>query len=357
MNQPKRILICPLNWGLGHATRCIPIIHLLLKKNAEVIIAADGRPLELLKQEFPGLECICLQGYDIQYPDNGSMVWKMLFSIPKISLGIRKEHKTLKKIIIEKKIDVVISDNRFGLWSKDIKSIFITHQLMIKAPVAEKFLHRINLNYIKRYNECWIPDIEGPDNFSGDLAHKYKQPGNTFFIGILSRFNRPSDAKNETSEYDVMAIVSGPEPQRSIFEHLIVKQFQQNNLKALIVCGKTEKGQKKEIKGNIELIDHLGTDEMQKAILNSKIILARSGYSTIMDLAVLGKKAVFIPTPGQTEQEYLALMMMQKKMVYSQTQAEFDLDKALLELDNYKGLQSVGENNVLEKRIDQLLTN
>lgn len=364
MQKQKRILICPLDWGLGHATRCIPIIRLLLKKNAEVIIAADGRPLELLKQEFPQLEFISLKGYDINYSANGSMAAKMVFSIPKIYRGIKKEHEALKKIIQKKKIDIVISDNRFGLWSKDVKSIFITHQLMIKAPFAEKLLHRKNLNYITQFDECWVPDAEGNANLSGDLSHKYPLHERTFFIGALSRFysnkkdfsTPPESHRDEmTTNYDLMAIISGPEPQRSIFEEIITAQIKQLKIKALIVCGKTEKEESTEINADIKIVSHLKSDEMQSAILNSKIILARSGYSTIMDLSVLGKKAIFIPTPGQTEQEYLAKELMKKGIAFSERQKEFDLQKALTESENYKGFEEIGNSDELEKRIDVLL--
>ena len=364
MFSPKRILICPLDWGLGHATRCIPIIRSLTKKNVTVIIAADGRPLQLLKKEFPELEFICLKGYSINYPNKGSMVFKMLFSIPKLFLGIYNEHNSLKKIIQEKKIDIVISDNRFGLWNKKIKSIFITHQLMIKTPFAEKFLHRINLYFIKKYDECWVPDVEGSTNLSGDLSHKYTLPENTFFVGTLSRFNNVQPRKSldtidcfvpRNDVYDAMAIISGPEPQRSIFEKLILEQLKQMNLKALVVCGKTELEQKIETKGNIDIVNHLKADEMLQAILNSKIIIARSGYSTIMDLAALGKKAIFIPTPGQTEQEYLAEELMKKNIAYAIRQEEINLEKALKESEKFKGFEMIGANDELEKRINNQL--
>ena len=350
MNNPKRILICPLDWGLGHATRCIPVIRLLLKKNMEVIIAADGRPLALLKQEFPQLEFIVLKGYNIRYPDSGKMTRKMAFSIPKILKGIKTEHQALKKIIKEKKIDVVISDNRFGCWNKKIKSIFITHQLMIKSPFAEKLLHRINLRFIKNYDECWIPDVKGKLSLSGDLSHKYILPENTFFIGPLSRFNNVP--QNIKYKYDAMAIVSGPEPQRSIFEKLILEQLTQTNLKSIVVRGLTEDHDQKETKNNIEIVSHLKANEMQEAILNSKIIIARSGYSTIMDLATLGKKAIFIPTPGQTEQEYLAEILMQKNIIFYQLQKNIDLKEALKEAEKYKGFERIGSGKELEKRIE-----
>ena len=377
MQKQKRILICPLDWGLGHATRCIPIIHLLIKKNAEVIIAADGRPLDLLKQEFPQLRFISFKGYNIQYPASGSMKTKMLLSIPKIVSGIKEEQQQLEKIINEYNIDIVISDNRYGCWSKKIKSVFITHQLMIKAPLGENILHKKVLKYIENYHECWVPDISGSTSLSGDLAHKYKLPENVYFVGALSRFHPGfvrydkkdfshldsarcdkdfSTPLEMTTSYDIMAIISGPEPQRSIFEKLIIEQLKQSKINALIVCGKTESKQKTETIGNIKIVSHLKSDEMQEAILRSKIIIARSGYSTIMDMAMLSKKAIFIPTPGQTEQEYLAKELMNKKIAFSQTQATFDLRKALKESENYKGFEKVESSDELEKRIDLLLS-
>ncbi len=352
MSTPKRILICPLDWGLGHATRCIPIIRLLKEKNTKVIIAADGRPFELLKQEFPELEFVRLSGYDIQYPNTGSMLWKMLFSIPKILKGIKNEHQQLDKIIDEYKIDCVISDNRYGCWNKKVKSIFITHQLMIKSVFAEKLLHKIVLFYIKKYNECWVPDFGRVNNLSGDLAHKYPLPLNTFFVGALSRFKK---VEMKSFEYDVMAIVSGPEPQRTLFEIKLLDQLSTTNLKALLVEGKTEIEQTIETHGNVKIVSHLKSVEMQEAILKSKIIIARSGYSTIMDMAILGKKAVFMPTPGQTEQEYLAELLMQKNIAYSQTQKEFNLQTALKNSGGYDGFDATETSTDLEKRIDFIL--
>ncbi len=354
MLTQKRILICPLNWGLGHATRCIPIINLLLKKNATVIISAEGRALALLQNEFPDLEYIPLQGVDIRYSTKNFLIFKIIFSIPKIVNSIWREHRILKKIIEEKKIDIVISDNRFGLWNKRVKSVFITHQLMIKLPGVEKLLHKINVYFIKKYDECWIPDIEGSNNLSGDLSHSYPLPNNAFFIGVLSRFQKKETPTITAITYDVMAMVSGPEPQRSVFEKLLIKQLQQSKIKALIVCGKTEISQKKETLNTIEIVSHLNADEMQQAILQSNIIISRSGYSTIMDLAILGKKAIFIATPGQTEQKYLAKSLMKKKIAFSQQQSTLDLAIALKEIEKYKGFNGFENEDVLEKRIEAL---
>ena len=346
-----KILICPLDWGLGHATRCIPVIQYLLQKNTEVIIAADGRPLALLKKEFPTIEFIKLRGYEINYPSRGTMVLKMLFSIPKIIRGIYREHQTLHKIVSDKKIDVVISDNRFGLWNKKTYNIFITHQIRIKAPFGEHLLYRINRYFINKYNECWIPDIAEENNFSGDLSRKFSGIKNAQYIGLLSRMEN----KNEKLKYDLTVILSGPEPQRSIFENIILKQLNDTSLKMLVVQGIAEKQERKNICERVEIVSHLNSIDMEAAMSASKIILCRSGYSSIMDCAVLGKKTIFVPTPGQTEQEYLADYFMQKGIAYSVSQKDFNLTAAIEKSLSYKGFESAEENSGFKKYVDNFL--
>ena len=347
-----RILIAPLDWGLGHATRCIPIIKYLLEKKCEVIIGADGRPLDLLKKEFPLCEFVIIRGYDISYPKNGSMVLKIAAQIPKILLGIKREHDQLKKIIKEKKIDAVISDNRFGLWSREVPCVFITHQLMVKSPFGEKIIHQLNKKYISKFTECWIPDMK-EGGLSGDLAHKFPIPENAQYVGVLSRFF--AKAQNDKYKRDLLVILSGPEPQRTTFEEKILKQIAANppvsqsetspfTRGILIVQGITEKNERINlpagqagISENVEMVSHLTSAELQREILSSEIILSRSGYSIVMDLAVLGKKAIFVPTPGQTEQVYLAKYFSEKKIAYSVSQNKFDLNFALQESKKYNG--------------------
>lgn len=353
MKQPQRILICPLDWGLGHATRCIPVINSFLSKKTEVIIAADGRPYDLLKKEFPQLTFVRLKGYDVNY-SSGNMALQMIFSIPKILKGIKDEYNAIQKIIAEHKIDIVISDNRYGCWGKTTRNVLMTHQLMIKSPFGENTLHRIVLSHIKNFHECWIPDYAGPENLTGDLSHKYQLPERTFFIGALTRFNKKSIISGQ--QFKVMAIVSGPEPQRSIFEKIILDHLVKSGLKSLLVKGIPE-GHEKEIQTeNVKIVTHLSADEMWQAITNSEIIVSRSGYSTVMDLSALEKKVVFIPTPGQTEQEYLAEYFMQKKIAFYQKQSKLDLKKALKDSENYTGFRSLPESNDLLKRIEVILS-
>jgi len=352
-----KILIAPLDWGLGHATRCIPIIKYLLEKKCEVIIGAESRPLHLLKKEFPSSEFVQIRGYHISYSKNGSMVFKMASQIPKILSGIKQEHELLKRIIKEKKIDAVISDNRFGWWSKKIPCVFITHQLMVKSPFVENLIYMLNKNYISKYSECWVPDAAGENNLSGDLSHKFPLPKNAKYVGVLSRFTStpPLLSKEKGVRNEVLIILSGTEPQRTIFEKKIIEQITLLKKKILIIQGITEKNEHKKISENVEMVSHLTSEELQKEILASEIILSRPGYSTIMDLAVLGKKAIFVPTPGQTEQEYLAKYFSEKKIAYSVSQKAFDLNTSLNESKKYSGFTENYSGEKFKQAVDEFI--
>ena len=335
----SRILICPLNWGIGHASRCIPIIKALQSEGAEVIIAADGRPLALLQKEFPQLETIVFKGYNPHYPNYGSMAWKMFLNMFPILIGIWKEHIKLKKIIRDYNINAVISDNRFGLWTRKVPCVYITHQLMIKAPwhlkPTEPFLHLFHRFIINRYDRCWVPDLIGDENISGQLSHLYPIPAHAEFIGPLSRFSfkRPIPPQ----ENFILAIVSGPEPQRTIFEELLIKQLTEYNQPAILISGIIESETIEKL-NNITIYPHLETEKLESLIQKAALVISRSGYSTIMDLSILKKKAVFIPTPGQTEQEYLAEYHSKKGNCISFTQKNFDIGMAMAQVDNCIGL-------------------
>ena len=306
MNKKKKILVAPLNWGLGHATRCMPIIDRLLNEGNEVIIAAAGAPLVLLKARFPQCAFIEWKGVSIHY--SGNMIFSMLFQVPKILWSIYKEHQQLKKIIEEYQIDMVISDNRFGLWNKKIHSVFITHQVNIISPFAEKLLFKINKWFIEKYDECWVPDYEGENNLSGILSHPkyeyYKKnfPKNLKYIGPQSRFVKGNF--DVEKKYEVVGIVSGPEPQRTLFFEQLKNDFEKINGKTLLIGGKPNE-KFSSSNSEHEIVNHLADEEFITALYSAKKIICHSGYSTIMDLHVLGLKAEYVATKGQTEQEYL----------------------------------------------------
>jgi len=305
-----KILICPLNWGLGHATRCVPVIRQLLAEGHEPVVAADGFPLEFLRQEFPSLRFVHLPSYSVYYAAGKSQVGAMLFNFPNIITGIIREHFWLRDMLLSEHFDQIISDNRFGMWNKQVHSIYITHQLMVKMPRGLKFLeplvHRIHGWFINRYAECWIPDVAENGGLSGDLSHKYPLPRHAKFIGPLSRFQGMENTKPDMT-YDVVAVISGVEPQRTMFEDNLMLKYRDQPGKTLIVCGQPQTGFSEKRRGNVTLVSHLSDPEMVAVLLGAKKIICRSGYSSIMDLNALNClcKAELVPTPGQTEQEYL----------------------------------------------------
>ena len=348
MKAKKRILVAPLDWGIGHATRCIPIIKALIANNFEVILAADGRPMHLLSAEFPKIEMIRFEGYNIKYPKFLPMSISMLLQAPKLLWKIKKENTALPEIIKDYNIDGVISDNRFGLYSNQVPCVFITHQLQIQSPYFTESMRKFNYKYINKYAACWVMDDEKL-NLAGNLSKPNTLPNNTSYIGMQSRFEKQETDK----KYDFLAIVSGPEPQRTILEKGLINALKDRKEKSLIVLGKPEANSSEQI-GSLTIKSHLNAIDLNTAILQSELIICRPGYSTIMDLAKLEKKAIFIPTPGQTEQEYLADNFMKKGMFYVQKQSEFNFEIALKESSNYKGFNTTLPEYIILKDLFQI---
>ena len=331
----KNILIAPLNWGLGHATRCIPIIKALEKNQYTPIIASDGDALQLLQKEFPHLQALELPSYQIEYAKNGAdFKWKMLKNTPKMIEAILEEKKVVKKWVKEFQLVGIISDNRLGVYNKKVQSVFITHQLNVLSGNTSWISSKLHQQIIKKFDECWIPDFEDEPNLTGKLGHLKNSNFNLKYIGPLSRLEK----ENLSFKYDLMVLLSGPEPQRGILEVLLLEKLLAFNGKIIFIKGKVEAKQKIEQIEHITYYNFMTAQELERAFNESKVILSRSGYTTIMDIAKLEKKAFFIPTPGQYEQEYLAKRLKKLGLVPFATQDEFTLEN-LEEIVNYKGLQ------------------
>jgi uncharacterized protein (TIGR00661 family) len=330
----KTILIAPLNWGLGHATRCIPIIKALQENNYIPIIASDGIALELLKKEFPYIQTLKLPSYQIEYAKNGkNFKWKLLKNFPEMLQAIWKEEKKVRKWIKKYDIDGIISDNRLGVFSKKIPSVYLTHQLNVMTGNTTWFTSILHQHIIKKHRECWVPDIEGKLNLTGKLGHIEHPNFSLKYIGPLSRLHK----KEVPKLYDLMIILSGPEPQRSLLEEKLKEEIATYNGTIIFIQGIVEKEQKKEQVENVTYYNFMNSRQLEQAFNESDIVLCRSGYTTIMDLAQLGKKAFFIPTPGQYEQEYLAKKLKEEGLVPYAKQNHFCIE-SLKEIDNYKGL-------------------
>jgi hypothetical protein len=329
-----RILVVPLDWGLGHATRCIPIIKELLNNDCEVLIGAEGPQRFLLKKEFPHLTYLPVPTYNMWYSRRRSFfIVTILFQLPKLLLVIYKEHAWLKKVVKEEQIDAVISDNRFGLYHATIPAVYITHQLLIKSgnPFIEEITQRLHYRFIKKYTYCWVPDVEKEPSLGGALSHPGKLPPTVKYLGCLSRFEKLSGIEKK---YDLLILLSGPEPQRTLFEKQLLEQLPAFKGRVLFVRGLPAiETLDKEQKDNIQIVNHLPSNELNIALQQTKSVLSRSGYTTVMDLLKLQQTAILIATPGQTEQEYLSKHLMEQKLFYSVEQNSFSLKKAIMEAE------------------------
>lgn len=331
----KNILIAPLNWGLGHATRCIPIIKALEGNGFTPIIASDGIALEMLRKEFPCLQTVELPSYEIEYAKNGAnFKWKMLKNTPKMIEAVLEEKKIVKKWVKEFNLIGIISDNRLGVFNKKVQSVFITHQLNVLTGNTTWITSKLHQQVINKFDECWVPDFEDEPNLTGKLGHLKKPLFKLKYIGPLSRLER----KELPIQYDLMVILSGPEPQRGFLEGILNEKLVDFNGKIIFIKGKVESEQKKEQIGNILYYNFMTTPELEQSFNESKMVLCRSGYTTVMDLAKLRKKAFFIPTPGQYEQEYLAKKLKKNGLVPYAKQDNFEIED-LETISEYKGLQ------------------
>lgn len=361
MHTSPTILVAPLNWGLGHATRCIPVIQALLARGANVVVAASARPYHLLKQEFPNLQHIYFPNYEIEYPENENMAVTLLRKGPEMFWETWKENNKLHSLIREHNIQGVIADNRFGFYSSRVPTVFLAHQLNLHMTPGFGWLKPIanglNLSYARKFSQIWIPDFDGPVNLTGSLSHFDELPRTARYVGPLSRFAGMDKKPTGRFDYDVLITMSGPEPQRTLLEQRLTEQALTLPHKTLMVVGKTEEGNERvELSPTVHKVAHLSTVDMLDAMLSARYIVCRSGYSTIMDLAALGLKAAFIPTPGQPEQEYLAETFMHEGVAHYATQSVVELKSLLLEYDDYKGFNGYASNSdLLQNAIDDFL--
>lgn len=333
--QPIKVLIAPLDWGLGHATRCIPIATTLYKAGADVLFAVNEKQKALLQQEFPYAAFIHLEGYNIQYAKNPLLfAIKIVVQIPKILSAIKKENLWLNEILKKEKIDIVISDNRYGLYNKKLPCIFITHQLSIHSPFGKRWLQKINYRFINRFSQCWVPDSEDKMGVAGMLSHPEKTPAiPTHYIGILSRFQ---NCNKQSFIYDICVLLSGPEPQRTVLENILVAQLSTvTDKRILFIRGLPNAKDEKQLM-HVDFKNHLSQKELQEAICSSEFIVARSGYTTVMELLALKKKSILIPTPGQTEQEYLAKYLQERKKCISYQQDGLNILAAITQAQSYE---------------------
>ena len=340
----KKIMIAPLDWGLGHATRCIPIIDELMKLGAKVHLGGDGASFKLLKEAYPHLPAHDLPAYNIEYPSGTSGAWKTLFKAPDIIKAIKEERKVVDKIALQEGLDAIISDNRYGAHTKNSHCIFMCHQLRVLPPKGLRWgapvIFRWHKSFFSNFDSIWIPDYEGDKNLSGILSHQLKTGLPTYYIGPQSRFRNLEMPLFSPKKEHVAIVLSGPEPQRSILEEILTRQIIALDIKATLVRGVVEKCGDV-VTGKLKVVNYLHKEELFKLLSTASWVICRPGYSTLMDMSLLKKKALLIPTPGQTEQEYLAENLESNGCAIVQHQKKIDLKAALLLLDKIQPIPTI----------------
>jgi uncharacterized protein (TIGR00661 family) len=348
-SNEKTVIVAPLDWGLGHAARCVPIINALINKKCKVVIASSGAALQMLRVEFPSLTFEKLPEYNPTYHPSLSMVWSMGLQLPHFVSVIKQEQKRIEKLCEMYDADLIISDNRYGAYSKQVSSVIVCHQLHLLMPPKWKWMEKplafFNHRQLKNFKWCWVPDFE-----DRKLSGKLSEPNLTGkrFIGPLSRVK----IEHQELVFDVIALLSGPEPQRSILEEELYNQLKNSPLKWKLVRGVFHQHASKMNSENF-----LTGGVLNQVLNQSRLVISRSGYSTVMDLAALGKKAFFIPTPGQTEQEYLAEKFFQEGIAGFSTQGSFSLQNALQITSTMKGFtQSANDTSLLNSALNEALS-
>ena len=329
------------SWGLGHATRSLPIIRALLKENHNITIISNGRSLDLLTKELHNkVKYVDIPDYPQLLSENArqfmakSVVYWPLF-IKRIESGLTKLSEILKK----KNYDLIISDARYDVYSKKIPTFFISHQMRIMNPLRIKIFESVselfNQFFFKRFAKVIVPDFKD-DGLSGDLSHNLKRVDekNIHYIGILSDFQQ----KKMKKDIDYLISISGPEPQRSILERKLMSQSRNLEGNIVITLGKTEEKSKLN-EENITTYTFLSKEKREELLNKSRMVISRSGYSTIMDLAIINTKALLIPTPGQIEQEYLSEYHNKLGTFYSVEQDKINLSNDIESLKNTTGIK------------------
>lgn len=336
MGVAKKILVAPLDWGLGHASRCIPLIKALLDVGAEVVIAADNGPMLMLNKTFPEVRCIRLEGYPIRYPLHIPFSVHFAMQLPAMQRAIRKEHIKLQEIQKEEQFDAIISDNRYGVYLEQIPSVIITHQLQILNTPFASIIKKIITMRLSPFHQVWVPDVTDTNNLSGRLSHGVNVHPKIKFIGPLSHFSIGDEIESNV-DHDLLVLLSGPEPHRSVLEKKVIEQLLPTNKKVLLISGLPNKNFRRSYREGFEHLSYLDGDALKSAMLSAKMIIARSAYSTIMDLAFLNKSALLIPTPGQQEQQYLA-NYLDGKVFNKVNEKKMNLNVQLDDFEKFKPL-------------------
>lgn len=333
--QKHLILFAPLDWGWGHTTRCIPLMKYFQDLGCDILVACNSTQKNLIEREIYGVRFIPLEGYNIEYGRSGLGTKAKIFSqLNKILMKVNQERRWLKAFLDQEAVQLVISDNRYGFCDPRTTCIFITHQLQPRSglgKLADIALRSFLYRYINRFSEVWVPD-NATSSLAGSLSAPAKLPGVPVnYIGPVSRITRAE--KKEADALQLLIVLSGPEPQRSLFESEILKQLKDQNIKlhscTLVRGVNAQEIIQQPVPAFLTVIDKADSGTLSQLISKAEIVLTRSGYTSLMEMVACGKKMILVPTPGQTEQEYLANYFSSKNYAVSYTQSQFSLSTAI----------------------------
>lgn len=335
MKTTSHILYGVLNWGLGHATRSVPVIRALIDHGFTPVIASDGAALDYLRGVFKDLPFEKLPGYEVHYSKR-AFVFNIVTQLPRIGKAVRSERSIAKELVAKYDAKGIVSDNRLGFYNHQVPSAFITHQLKIILPFPASLANAIHHNYINKFNACWVPDFEDEKySLAGTLTHTNLPKIPTHYIGPLSQLRSIS---GQPDAYDAVAILSGPEPQRSILEEVLLKQMEKSKGRYFLVRGTSNV---QPLHTAIPHTDLLTGPAIAELISKATLVISRSGYSSLMDYYFIGNKALLIPTPGQAEQEYLGDYLRQQQKFYSVNQNMIDLEDDMEKALKYPGFDGL----------------
>ncbi len=354
MPDHPRILIGCLDWGLGHAARSLPVADALLELGATPVLASAGNAGAFLRAERPGLQYLPLPAYNIHYRSK-NMVANIALQGPKLAYTAWREHQLLQHYIKAHQIDAVISDNRFGCFFRKVPSVFLTHQLhpIVPLPWLQPLANGLNRSFLYRFRECWVPDL--PDNgLSGALSHPPIAGIPTHYIGWLSRFTGLLATAAPEAPIDTLAVLSGPEPQRTRLEQALLAQYPQLPGRHTLVRGIPEEAPPRQ-EGGVAIINYLKGQALGEAIQNAAVVIGRPGYSSLMDWGMAQKKVLCIPTPGQTEQEYLAQRLHREGSIAVQSQSTLQLARGIEDAKASSGLQAADSGKLLHQNLNRFL--
>lgn len=339
------------NWGLGHAARSLVLIRALVARGDRVLILMQPGPgMRLLRDEL-GDACDFHPCQDIPVPLSR---WRVLFylgmtvSMPRLWWCFYREQRVTERLVAAHAIDLVVSDSRLGVWSRHVPSYVISHSLRQIIPGRIRWIECLvewgQRRLLRHYHKVLIPDLEPDGGLSGDLGHRCTLDWGAdrlVYIGPLADVVRPGVRE----DVDFFFSISGAEPQRTLFEQQVLAALPHVHGRVIVTLGRPDQaGEVREVDG-ATVYGYLDREQQAEMLNRARLVVTRSGYTTLMELATLGKKALFVPTPGQSEQEYLARFHRRQGRIWSMSQQRLDVVRDLARAETTPGLMRVSASD------------